>query len=926
MVIPDGHSKRFPPRFHTKKGRYEAVVPSSISSSPPGELDEALRVDVRVLGDLLGEVLKEQAGQDIFETVERIRKQGKALRTPHPSERDPALAELYAIVEALAPEDVGGVVRAFSLFLTLANIAEQRHKVRERRTSLIRAARGEAVEPRLDSCSDAIARMIAAGLDPASVREAASTQHVEFVLTAHPTQVVRRTLLQRYNRIADSLRDGDRKDLTPDEQDAVRSQLRREISIVWHTDELHRSRPTPTDEVRGGLAVLEQSLWHAVPAFLRRLDAALQSQTGRGLPIDATPIRFGSWIGGDRDGNPNVTARVTHESVLLCRWTAAKVLHDEVDALCQELSMDTASAAFRELAGTDREPYRALLRRERSALAAGLGKIEDELELVQSGKAGLPQHDSSTPPTRSLLAALMSTRRSLEETGQRVVAEGRLLDLIRRVHCFGSHMVRIDIRQEASRHTRVFDEVTRHLELGAYGDWDEAKRREFLIAELGSKRPLIPEDMPASKEAREVLDTFRMLAGLPRDSLGAYVISMARAPSDVLAVELLQKEARIAQPLRVVPLFETISDLQASRKVMADLLALPWYRARIRGELEVMIGYSDSSKDGGRLASAWELYQAQERLVELCRSQAIHLTLFHGRGGSIGRGGGPTHIAIRSQPAGSIDGTLRVTEQGEMIQWKFGTPDIAMRSLELYSNATLEATLTPPAAPSPAFRTRMDALAKRAMAAYREVTRGSRFVPYFRVATPGIELGSLQIGSRPDRRKSGDGLSGLRAIPWIFAWSQTRLLLPAWLGTEAAFQEAIDEGGLPELRDMAHSWPFFQSTLSLLELALAKADERIAKRYDDLLTPPDLAEVGTELQARLEQMRSVLLRVLDEHELLEADPALRRSFELRRAYLDPINLIQAELLRRQRTADDAELQDALLATVNGIAAGLKNTG
>jgi phosphoenolpyruvate carboxylase len=443
----------------------------SISSNPPTEPDEALRVDVRVLGKLLGEVLRQEAGPDVYETVERIREQGKVLRQPHANDREPALAELYAIVAALPTENVGEVVRAFSLFLTLANTAEQRHKVRERRTAEMRAARGHPVEPRLDSYSDTIARMIAAGLDPARVHEAASTQQVEFVLTAHPTQVIRRTLLQRYNRMADALRDGDREDLTPDEQDAVRSQLRREISTVWHTDELHRSRPTPTDEVRGGLAVLEQSLWHALPTFLRRLDSALRSQTGRGLPIDASPIRFGSWIGGDRDGNPHVTARVTREAVFLCRWTAAKLFHDEVDALCQELSMDTASDALRERAGTDREPYRALLRRERSALSAELRRIEDELDALQSDEADPPQLGSPARATRSLIDALMLTRSSLEETGQHVVADGRLLDLIRRVHCFGSHMVRLDIRQEASRHTEVLDELTRHLELGAYSDW-----------------------------------------------------------------------------------------------------------------------------------------------------------------------------------------------------------------------------------------------------------------------------------------------------------------------------------------------------------------------------------------------------------------------------------------------------------------------
>ena len=489
------------------------------------------------------------------------------------------------------------------------------------------------------------------------------------------------------------------------------------------------------------------------------------------------------------------------------------LLHDEVDALCQELSMDTATDALRQEAGAVREPYRALLRRQRAALAAELRRIEDELEAVQSGKHSLATRSKlRLLPSYRLLDALMLTRRSLEETGQRAVAEGRLLDLIRRIHCFGSHMVRLDIRQEASRHdagSRRADSTPRSSERTATGS-ESGASESFSSPSWARSDPLIPEDMPASAEVQEVLDTFRMLATLPRDSLGAYVISMARRPSDVLAVELLQKEARIAEPLRVVPLFETISDLQASREVMADLLDLPWYRTRIGGKLEIMIGYSDSSKDGGRLASAWELYQAQERLVELCRSRAIHLTLFHGRGGSIGRGGGPTHIAIRSQPAGSIDGTLRVTEQGEMIQWKFGTPDIAVRSLELYSTATLEATLTPPAAPSAAFRTRMDALgAERAMAAYREVTRDSRFVPYFHVATPGIELGSLQIGSRPARRKSGDGLSGLRAIPWIFAWTQTRLLLPAWLGIETALQEASTRGDSPNCVTWPRTGPSF---------------------------------------------------------------------------------------------------------------------
>jgi phosphoenolpyruvate carboxylase len=895
-------------------------VSDSPESIPPTEVDRALRVDVRVLGGLLGEMLELQAGPHVYEDVEYIRKLGKALRQRPSDAQAAALAHLYTAVRGIPADRVGDVVRAFSLFLTLSNIAEQRHKVRERRRAQMPGAEktGERGEP--DSARDTFELLVAGGIPKSRVLEVAARQHIEFVLTAHPTQVVRRTLLQRYNRISDALKDGDRVDLTPDEQEAVRERLRREISTVWHTDELHRSRPKPTDEVRGGLAVLENSLWDALPRFLRRLDHALLESCGKSLPIHARPVRFGSWIGGDRDGNPNVTADVTRESIRLCRWTAAKLIHDEVDALCQELSMDTASAQMIEVASTTREPYRAVLRKERE-------RLENTLRAIEADIDGRPRPEGEVrEDVEGLLEVLMLTRRSLVTTGQEVVARGRLLDLIRRVHCFGLHMVPLDIRQESSRHVDALDCVTQYLGLGSYAEWDEERRIEFLIEQLSSKRPLIPARMPSSPDVREVLDTFQMLAEAPADSLGAYVISMTRGASDVLAVELLQKEAGVRQPLRVVPLFETITDLRNADSIMSTLLELPWYRNRIDGKLEVMIGYSDSSKDGGRLASAWELYQAQERLVELCRKREVALTLFHGRGGSIGRGGGPTHIAIRAQPAGSIDGRLRVTEQGEMIQWKFGTPDIAERSLELYWSAVLEATLDPPSAPSPEYRARMDSLAAASMEAYRGVTRDPSFVPYFRAATPEIELSSLQIGSRPARRKSGGGLESLRAIPWMFAWTQTRLMLPAWLGIEAALGQAIADGGLDELRDMARTWPFFQSTLSLVELALAKSDERIAAHYDEVLVPDDLEDMGNDLRVRLGRVKEVVLEVLGQSMLLERAPILEHSFQLRRAYLDPINLIQAELLRRQRQADDAELQDALLATVNGIAAGLKNTG
>ncbi len=890
-----------------------------MTSSHPPASDRGLHLDVRVLGELLGAVLRAYAGNELYETVERVREAGKALRDPSGGDDDPQLARLCEVVASLPVATASEVARAFSLFLTLANIAEERHKVRVRRLAQA-APRDPAAVARSDSCSDVFASMRAVGISPERLHAAVAAQEVEFVLTAHPTQTVRRTLLHKYHRIAEVIREAERDDLVPDEREELRNELLRQISTIWNTDELHRTRPTPLDEVRGGMAVLEGSLWLALPRFLRRLDAALLEHTGRGLPEGAQSIRFGSWMGGDRDGNPNVTADVTRDAVRLARWTAADLAQREVDALCQELSMDLASEELCARASVRREPYRALLRGVRERLRTTLRAIEAELD-------GLPAPAGPIYQTRAeLLEPLQLTHRSLCETGQRVVADGRLLDLLRRVHCFGLHMVRLDVRQESSQHSAALDAITQQLALGSYLAWDEAARIAFLTTELASNRPLVPKQLSASDDVHEVLALFRTLATLPGESLGAYVISMAKRASDVLAVELLQREADVSPPLRVVPLFETIADLRASHQTVAALLDLPWYRARIGGRLEVMIGYSDSAKDGGRLSAAWELYTAQERLVVLCRERGVHLTLFHGRGGTIGRGGGPTHIAIRSQPAGSVDGNLRVTEQGEMIQWKFGTPEIAERSFELYATATLEATLLPPAAPSAPFRARMEQLAERSMQAYRAVVKDPGFVPYFRAATPEIELGSLQIGSRPARRGQQGGLESLRAIPWIFAWTQTRLHLPAWLGVEVALGEAIEAGGLAELRAMAAQWPFFGSTLSLIELVLAKANGRIAARYDELLTPPELLPIGVDLRQRLDRACSVLLRVLDQRELLERVPELQKSLQLRRAYLDPINIIQVELLKRQRVADDPLTQDALLITVNGIAAGLKNTG
>lgn len=424
-----------------------------------------------------------------------------------------------------------------------------------------------------------------------------------------------------------------------------------------------------------------------------------------------------------------------------------------------------------------------------------------------------------------------------------------------------------------------------------------------------------------------MLDTFAMAAKIGDESLGAYVISMSEYPSDVLAVELLKKEFGIKNGLRVVPLFERIDDLNRAESVIADLLKIDWYRNHIQGKQEVMIGYSDSAKDGGLLTAAWSLYKTQENLAKLCKKENIKLTLFHGRGGTVGRGGGPTYQAIHSQPPGSIDGKIRVTEQGEMIQAKFGIPGIALRTLELYTSATLKATLLPPSAPKAEWRSLMEELANTACLVYREVLSHKDFIAYFRAATPEIELGTLKIGSRPARRRVDGGIKSLRAIPWIFAWTQTRLMLPSWLGVGDALNKIIQQGREAELITMYNEWPFFKTTIDLLEMVLAKAEPAIAAQYDEALVAEELKALGADLRNRFDETVKVILKIVGHQKLLESNSVLRRSIDVRNPYVDPINLVQIEILRRLRAnATDSTLQDALLVTFNGVAAGMRNTG
>lgn len=881
-----------------------------------------LHADVRLLGELLGATLREQEGQALFETVERVRALAKDARVARVSRE-----ELSRTLQGLSVPESLTVARAFAHFLGLANIAEQHHRIRRRRDY----QRAPDEGPQRGSLAESFPRLLAAGVSSEALREAVESLHVELVITAHPTEVVRRTVRRTQRRIAELLAERDRADLTPGEREEVTRALAAEVTSLWLTNEIRREAPTPFDEVKWGLVAFEQTLWDAVPRSMREIDRALHAATGAGLPLNAAPIRFGSWIGGDRDGNPNVTPLVTGHAVMLSRWMAVDLYRREIEKLRGELPMHAANAELRAKVGdaaSAPEPYRALLK----PVVARLYAMRERMSsLLESGAPYAPDV-ADYADADALAEPLRLCYRSLHETGARRVAEGRLLDILRRIPSLGLSLVRLDLRQEASRHTDALSAITQAAGLGVYGEWDESARQIFLRGELSGETDTIAAAIAARRafnpEVDDVLETVRSAAALPRDALGAYVISMAAQPSDVLAVRALQEGAGLLNPLRVVPLFETVDDLRQAAPAVDALLQLPWYRQRVGTSIEVMIGYSDSAKDGGRLAAAWELYAAQEQLVAVARRHGVQLTLFHGRGGSVGRGGGPTHLAIQSQPPGSINGTIRVTEQGEMVDAKFGLPAIAERTLEVYTTAMLEASLLEPAALPDAWRTRMQALADRSRAHFRGIVYETpEFIDYFRAATPEQELGRLRIGSRPARRASGGGVRSLRAIPWVFAWTQTRLMLPSWLGVGAALEEALADGHASELRAMYEGWPFFRSSLDLIEMVVAKASPEITALYDAALVPESLRPIGAALRDDLARTERTLLDVTGHVQLLEENPVLRRSIDVRNPYVDPINLVQAEVLSRLREPEaDPALFDAFLSTVNGVAAGMRNTG
>mmetsp|Transcript_18463 Transcript_18463/g.38256 ORF Transcript_18463/g.38256 Transcript_18463/m.38256 type:complete len:1047 (-) Transcript_18463:55-3195(-) len=948
----------------------EMSAPLSQAADIDAVNDAPLLADIDMLSDMLAEVVKKEnpAVYDLYTTFRRLGMK----RAANPDDPTP-FEEMKKLAYDISPHDALGVMKTFSIALNLVNAAEVHHRMRLVRKNE-HADDTHHIGP-LPMIEDSIRGTMEIlleddGVSPDSIFAELMSQKCEIVLTAHPTEVNRKTIIRKYRNISELLAHLERPDLHPFERAEALNNLRGIIAAIWGSDEIRRVKPTVQKEAAGGCAVIESVLWDAVPSYLRKLDAQCRVTLGKKLPVDVTPVKFASWIGGDRDGNPNCTPAVTQEVIAHQRLRAAKMFLNDLNLLYSELAISSrfspeleALAATIKKSDDAREKYRRVIGHLRRRLVRTVKDCEAKLQSLakspetlsaEAAFGALEGWEDVEPimKTDDLMAPLKVIYESLVTTGFELVADGRVSDIIRRVAIFGLTLVPLDIREESTKHTLALDAITRHLGIGSYKEWDEASRLSWLQSELTSRRPLFRirdvenNLLGLDPDVIKTLMVFKVASEQEPESLGAYVISQATSASDVLAVMLLQKQFGMTKAtgklMRVVPLFETLDDLTGSPKQLQTLFGITSYIGSISGKQEVMVGYSDSAKDAGRLAACWAQYTAQEAMAKVADKFGVELTFFHGKGGTVGRGGNPAlYRAILSHPPNTINGRFRVTEQGEMIRQNFGSLEIAERSLDIYTAALLRERFTKHIEPKQKWRDQMQRVSEASCSNYRYLVREDpRFVPYFRQATPELELGILNIGSRPAKRNPKGGVESLRAIPWTFAWAQTRMHLSAWLGVGAGLNSENEEDRAT-LREMYEEWPWFREIISLISMLVSKTDFSITKNYDELLVDPDLMSLGDEVRTMLVETRQAVIDVSGSKDISGPHVQLMRaSSMIRNPYVDSINVVQAELLKvlRAMPADDSsdltpELKeikkvriDALLLSIKGIAQGMKNSG
>ena len=879
-----------------------------------------LREDIRYLGNILGEVIKEQEGIKFFNLVEKVRKLSKANKINLKNKN--SFKKLVKKVRNSNSIDTLRLTRAFTHLINFINLAESIDTSRNldeyetKRKNLKYNIFIEEIFEKLFKNKK---------ISNNKIYNLAKNLDIGIVLTAHPTEVKRRTLIQKYHKIIEILEQRDLYNSHPSKLTQLNKQLHDEFTIIWNTDDLKRTKPSPFDEARWGLAIIEDSLWETIPKVYRRLNSIFLKNMNRGLPKNFNPIQFGSWMGGDRDGNPNVTAKVTKEVILLSRWEAAKLYEKSLTKIIRSYSMKKCSKKISSKVGKTFEPYRVFLRPLRDKLRLTHRSIEQYF----INKTPLDKNILLSS-TEEILKPLRVVRESLEQNHNENVASGELLDLMRRAKCFGINLARLDIRQESSRHRQLIAELIKKKFNKNYYNFTEEEKINFLKSKLTSTKSYINKFKFSNKENNEVWSTFKILADEPSECLGAYVISMTTSVSDILSVSFLQKEAKINNKLRVVPLFETLDDLINAKSIMESLFSKKWYRKLINNKQEVMIGYSDSSKDAGKICASWHQYKAQEEIVRLGKKFDVNVTFFHGRGGSPGRGGGPIQATLRSQPPGSVNGKIRITDQGEVIQQKYGYEPIAEYNLCSYIGAVTEATLNPPSTPKQNWRSLIEKMSDISKSSYRKnINQSSEFIKYFKTVTPSAALGKLSIGSRPSKRKNVDNIKSLRAIPWVFAWTQIRLMLPAWLGSAEALRYAYIKKFRRTLIDMEKNWPFFNSMLDILDMVITKADPDISKIYEKYLADDALKKIGKKLRFQFEVIKKLNKKITTK-EVILTRKQFRTLITVRAIYSEVLNIIQPiviyKLKKNKIMSDKKYLNDALLTSIAGISAAMKNTG